>query len=461
MAEPWEVEVNGQIYEVKADTPQQAATLARLYAAREQGVGQATAGATARNPQPSPSEQMTERMQALKTVNPQRERDLEMMMRSKEPGAAGAALGLTGTVPLIGGLITAPAVTAAGLAGGYAGSEVGQRGGRQLEEFGAPAGTSKVLGLVGGLGGGIYGAVKGQSVLNGLLRAGVGRGSPMGQLLERMVGAEAGAGGSVAGVSTEEAAKRTALTLEKQQADIAAKQALAEARKAQAARIAAKEARDAERHELQKQLLQRRLEGKAASTTVQPKTQPPTAPEPIPATKGSTAAELNPDQTQPVILPAGQRAMATNLGGKAKPGPVATPEVDLEEVLRRSIEAAKAAKAAKAAGSTSPLRQPRLEVGAEKVGKGVGLSKEEVRVQTGPRLDEALGEASPILPDVPFKKIVDTLKALPKTGGFREEYVARATSGKTMAQVENIRRTLEHLGLLAPVAVAGGMAAER
>jgi pyruvate/2-oxoacid:ferredoxin oxidoreductase beta subunit len=38
----------------------------------------------------------------------------------------------------------------------------------------------------------------------------------------------------------------------------------------------------------------------------------------------------------------------------------------------------------------------------------------------------------------------------------REAYVARATSGKAQWQIENIRRTLEHLGLLVPAGVAAG-----
>ena len=109
----------------------------------------------------------------------------------------------------------------------------------------------------------------------------------------------------------------------------------------------------------------------------------------------------------------------------------------------------------------SPLQAPRIQVGAQRVGRDVGLTKEEVRRQAGPVLDEVLGEASPILPQEPLKNIIDTMKALPKTGGAREAYVARATSGKAKWQVENIRRTLEHLGLLLPVGVAARMAKEK
>lgn len=102
------------------------------------------------------------------------------------------------------------------------------------------------------------------------------------------------------------------------------------------------------------------------------------------------------------------------------------------------------------------LRQPRVEIGAERVGRSAGMTKEAVRQQTGPIVGEELGEASPILPSDPLKRIVDTMKAMPPNE--REAYVAQATAGKSRGQVENIRRTLEHLGLLVAAPVAGGMA---
>lgn len=102
----------------------------------------------------------------------------------------------------------------------------------------------------------------------------------------------------------------------------------------------------------------------------------------------------------------------------------------------------------------SPLKQPRVAIGAEKVGRAQGLTKEQVRVQTGPVLNEKIGQASPIMPEQALGRIIDTIKALPKEGGAREAYVQAATSGKAQWQIENIRRTLEHLGLLVPLAVS-------
>lgn len=101
----------------------------------------------------------------------------------------------------------------------------------------------------------------------------------------------------------------------------------------------------------------------------------------------------------------------------------------------------------------NPLAQPRIDVGAQRVGREAGMTTDEVRQAAGPVLDEARGEASPILPQQALNSIIDNMRKL-APGAEREAYVARATSGKSKWQVENIRRTLEHLGLIAPVAVS-------
>lgn len=105
----------------------------------------------------------------------------------------------------------------------------------------------------------------------------------------------------------------------------------------------------------------------------------------------------------------------------------------------------------------SALDPARVDIGAEQAGRATGMTKQQVRDVATPILDAAPGEASPILPEKALKRIIDTIKELPKGGPEREAYVAKATSGKTQWQVENIRRTLEHLGLIVPVAAGGGM----
>lgn len=99
------------------------------------------------------------------------------------------------------------------------------------------------------------------------------------------------------------------------------------------------------------------------------------------------------------------------------------------------------------------LQGPRIAVGAQNVARATGMTKEAVRRAAGPVLGEAVGEASPILPKQALQGIIDKMKSIPPAE--REAYVARATSGKTQWQVENIRRTLEHLGLLLPLGAAG------
>lgn len=444
-------------------TDEQINTNLRLSLAGEQSVSQATAGAQARNTARSPEQILSEQMGRMGSFGPApTQEDIAAGRRENIGGLTTAAMAAPLVPAMISGAIAAPVATAKAIGGGLLGSAIGNEGGRWVGRN-VPVvggeGMAELLGGIGGFAGGVGGGIAGPK-LNVRDLLSVLPGGGRGGLLQAVLG------------GAEKQAAKTATGAASNVADDAVKALRAKEIEQRIAIRAEKAARDAERHAAYMENMRKRLEGKPVPRA--PKASKPTSQSPAP-TKEATAVEpeVLPDDAvaaivepipEPTILQAGQRAMATNLGGSARPGPVATPAVDLEDVLRRSVEAAKAAKAAKAAGGVaeSPLRKPRLEVGAQRVGKGVGMTKEEVRLATGPRLDETLGEASPILPDVPLQKIIDTMKALPKTGGAREAYVARATSGKTKWQVENIRRTLEHLGLLAPVAVAGGLAsAER
>lgn len=118
-----------------------------------------------------------------------------------------------------------------------------------------------------------------------------------------------------------------------------------------------------------------------------------------------------------------------------------------------------AAKAEQEAAGVSRLQQPRVDTGAQRVGRAEGLTKEQVRARTVPISGEAQGEASNLLPKDSLGRIIDDMKALPKEGSARADYVARASSGKTQQQVETLRRILEHLGLVAPLGVGTGLAA--
>jgi hypothetical protein len=152
------------------------------------------------------------------------------------------------------------------------------------------------------------------------------------------------------------------------------------------------------------------------------------------------------------VLPAGERAMATNLGGIAKPGPAATPPSELEAQLQATLDAIKAKKA-------GALQPERIQVGAQKVGRKLGMTKEQVRMEAGPVLNEELGSASPVLPRQAINSIAEKIKTLPK-GDVRDAYVALANSDKAMWNIEVIRRTLESQGLVLPFAAVAGLVIE-
>jgi hypothetical protein len=176
------------------------------------------------------------------------------------------------------------------------------------------------------------------------------------------------------------------------------------------------------------------------------------------------------------VLPAGQRAMPTNLGGAARPG--AAPTTDLEEALQATADALRVGKPAGplrpgqptaappenlgtlAAGKPSGALQPeRIQVGAQKLGRKLGMTKEQVRMEAGPVLDEELGMASDVLPQEAINGIAEKIKALPR-GAARTAYVKLANSHKAMVNVEIGRRFLESQGLVLPFAAVAGLLIE-
>lgn len=110
-----------------------------------------------------------------------------------------------------------------------------------------------------------------------------------------------------------------------------------------------------------------------------------------------------------------------------------------------------------AAGKASGSLQPeRVQIGAERVGKPLGMTKEQVRMEAGPVLNEARGTASPLLPKQAYASIAEKIKTLPR-GEARDAYVKLANSEKAMWNVEAIRRTLETQGLVLPFAAVAGL----
>lgn len=156
--------------------------------------------------------------------------------------------------------------------------------------------------------------------------------------------------------------------------------------------------------------------------------------------------------------PAASGLSATDRAALVKQGYPAEVIAKIEQSAGQPSIAPAVSHAAPTEAATAPmqpeLQAPRVQIGAERVGRQAGMTTQDVRQAAGPVLDETRGEASPILPKDALGRIIDTLKSLPPGSPEREAYVTRATSGKTKWQVENIRRTLEHLGLIVPAAVA-------
>ncbi len=95
------------------------------------------------------------------------------------------------------------------------------------------------------------------------------------------------------------------------------------------------------------------------------------------------------------------------------------------ELERRAIQPM-----ASHAAQSSPLRQPRIEQGAERVGRAEGLTKEHVRQQTGPVLDETVGDASPILPEKTLRQIIDKMTGTRGVRAGRHERQDEGTGGE-------------------------------
>jgi GNAT superfamily N-acetyltransferase len=104
------------------------------------------------------------------------------------------------------------------------------------------------------------------------------------------------------------------------------------------------------------------------------------------------------------------------------------------------------------AGMTEAVADQRRRLGSQVVARKMGMGRHEVQSDAGTILNEALGEVSPVIPADRWAEIVSKMKSLPPEE--RVAYVARARGVKNMAQIENLRRTLETLGLLLPVGVA-------
>ena len=113
----------------------------------------------------------------------------------------------------------------------------------------------------------------------------------------------------------------------------------------------------------------------------------------------------------------------------------------------------------------SPLQQPRVDVGAEAVGRQQGMTKQAVRDATGPIRGEAQGEAAG-MPKSPMDRIVQKLIDMgPKGQGLeetaREAYAAAGNDPKTRLQVQAYLDALRKVGYAIPLTVGPAMVTGR
>ena len=481
------VELGGFEYAVQATSPEEArqkALLSHVKAVGQQSVQQAEAGAVGRSEAPS------------EAMSPWAESAMAGMSGEggayADPNATGADIlkrgagmaAMAGAGATGAGLVTAPAATLKGLTGGLvgsaAGSEAGEWVGRRIPVVGGET-AGNVLGALGGLVGGVgLGSVAPRLGKNELLAMLPGKGGMLGSLMGR---------GEPAAAATQAAELAAAARAETQAAAAIKTEAQAAKLALEARKVAAREAESAARIKALEETTRARIaaiEARASGKAVPrvPKAKP--APSAAPPSEGATALKNEDFPDAPFIEDSALKVLpfppakgtvkpSTNLGGAAKPGPAGTPPDELEETLRRSIEAVKAKKAGAVrgkspvvdkaldtaegmhqreatAGMTERVAARRKEVGADKLARELGMDADVIRSDAGDVVGEALGAHSPIIPEKAWKEISAKMLSLPPSE--RYAYVARATRW-ARPQIEQLRRTYENLGIAIPVAATG------
>lgn len=107
---------------------------------------------------PTTKEEYMALAKSLPEGDPEREKALNMAIRLGEPQAAGRAVAMTGAIPVVGGLVTAPVATVKALAGSAVGAKAGDWIGANVPVIGGEGSyLQKGLRFGGGLAGGFYG----------------------------------------------------------------------------------------------------------------------------------------------------------------------------------------------------------------------------------------------------------------------------------------------------------------
>ena len=142
----------------------------------------------------------------------------------------------------------------------------------------------------------------------------------------------------------------------------------------------------------------------------------------------------------------------------ARAGRALSPEKEAVVAASRAAREAKAAEAVATKARVAKEMSPRVREGAERVGRQVGKSKEQIRMETGPVFNEAQGAASPFLPSRVEQDIIDKMRSMPP-GEMRKAYVLAAKDPKTQVIAEQMRRFMERVGIAVPIVAGAGMAA--
>lgn len=114
-----------------------------------------------------------------------------------------------------------------------------------------------------------------------------------------------------------------------------------------------------------------------------------------------------------------------------------------------------------------PLTAPRVDVGAEAVGKAEGLTKQAVRDATGPIYGEQPGEAAPVFPESAYQRMAEKMRAMHPNPGdpsgdatawdARLNYANQSRDPKSLSQLVSMMRAWRDVHMAVPAAAGAGL----
>jgi len=482
-AKPWQMPQVGNVDQLAQFQQEQAANEPTPPMARDFSLGQQDAPDPRSISELSPDEAQTRMERVLRpSAGGAPQRTPYIAPDSPFGQAAGHLAGAAGVVMPIqaaGGVVPALLDAAYGTVGAGAFGAAGDFIGGGLEKAGLPKGTKQVLATGGGIAGGLLGGFGGPAVLRSAAESGLLHG-PWAAAARWLGGsAKKKAIDTAERMAAKTAAKTTAFEVKQRAAAEAQtiadqlkveeqfRRSVEAARKAEAAKRGMAEAADA-RSGIKVENQWANANPVVASSTASNLEQdlinagvaPRVAKEMAAAKSNVLQGDfINPKYVSVVpeemplavgqgsVAPAGQRAMATNLGGSARPGPAPAAPQDLEAALRQTLEEARITKALPKAGKTAgPVpsnyevtaeemartRAARLADGAVKGGRKLGKTRTQTTLDADTVAEEGLGGVSPFVPQNP--KAIISAKLRGMTRDEAEKYINLTKSAKNRAQ---------------------------